>query len=94
MRRNGVVRFFLERSSRQDIEVPEWRRHMNDVAAGKSLLRVDEVARMFGVSKRVVYRRIDEGKLEALRVGRLLRIPSEGLRRRGQERREDGHAAP
>jgi excisionase family DNA binding protein len=47
---------------------------MDGTVTGKSLLRVDEVAHIFGVSKWAVYRRIDEGKLAALRVGRLLRI--------------------
>jgi excisionase family DNA binding protein len=44
------------------------------------LLDVDEVATRLAVQRASVYRLIREGELPALRVGRLWRIPLEGVR--------------
>ncbi|MBD0734089.1 helix-turn-helix domain-containing protein [Streptomyces sp. CBMA29] len=38
-----------------------------------------EVAQMLRVSRMTVYRLIDTGELEAVRVGRLLRVPASAL---------------
>lgn len=43
----------------------------------KSLLRVDEVAVFFGVTRKTVYEWIDSGKLKAVKVGGGLRVVSE-----------------
>lgn len=46
----------------------------------KFYFRPDEVAKLFCVSTRAVYRWIDEGKLEAVRIaGSTIRIPREAL---------------
>jgi excisionase family DNA binding protein len=45
----------------------------------KDLLRPDEVAAYFSLSVRTVYAWIDQGKLEAFRVGGSLRIAAEAV---------------
>ena len=42
----------------------------------ENLLTVEEVAGMFSVTPRTVYRWIDEGLIHGIRMGRLLRIRS------------------
>ena len=37
---------------------------------------VQRVARRFGVSENTIYRLIEEGRLEAMRIGRQYRIPA------------------
>ncbi len=39
------------------------------------LLTVNEVAEILGVSRTTVYRRINEGKVEAIYIGHSVRIP-------------------
>ena len=51
-------------------------------AALPDLLRVEEVAAYLGVSKGVVYDEITRGHLPAIRIGRLLRVPRDGVRDR------------
>lgn len=41
----------------------------------KEYLRPDEVAKYWSVSKRTIYVWIETGKLKAVKIGRLLRIP-------------------
>lgn len=49
-------------------------------ASETQLLRTDRVAKILDVSRRRVYTLIDEGKLEALRIGqRQLRVTRQGL---------------
>ena len=44
----------------------------------RQLLRPDEIARYYSVSKSAVYRWIETGKLEAIKVaGKTIRIPRE-----------------
>lgn len=43
--------------------------------------RPSEVAKLLGVHVSTVYRRIDEGQIPALRVGRILRVPIEQFHR-------------
>lgn len=45
----------------------------------KELLRVDEVASYFDVSNRTVYLWIDNGILEAEKIGGTIRIPRESV---------------
>ncbi len=49
---------------------------------GTRMLRVKAVAEMFDVSPQTIYRAIESGKLEALRLGstRALRIPEDSVR--------------
>lgn len=42
-------------------------------------LKVAEVAAKLRVDPRTVYRMIDRGELPAIRIGRLIRIPTEAL---------------
>ena len=44
------------------------------------LLRVSEVAAAWDVCPNTVYRAIERGRLDAVRVGRVLRIPIESVR--------------
>jgi excisionase family DNA binding protein len=48
----------------------------------KELLRPDEVARYFDVHKSTVYRWIDEGKLQAVKIGdKIIRIPLKSMKK-------------
>ena len=47
----------------------------------RQLLRPDEIARYYSVSKSAVYRWIETGKLEAIKVaGKTIRIPRTAVR--------------
>ena len=46
---------------------------------GSEFLKVDEVARIFRVSRSTVVRLIREGKLQAIRVGRSYRIDAQDM---------------
>jgi excisionase family DNA binding protein len=45
----------------------------------KDLLRPDEVAAYFSISRRTIYAWIDQGKLQAFKVGGSLRIAAEAV---------------
>lgn len=47
----------------------------------KAVLTVEEVAAKLRVDPRTIYRTIEQGALQAVRVGRLWRIPKESLDR-------------
>lgn len=47
----------------------------------KVVMTVEEVAKKLRVDPRTVYRMIEQGMLQAIRVGRLWRIPKESLDR-------------
>ena len=49
------------------------------VATEHELFTVEEVAQRRRVSRRMVYRLVEQGKMEALRIGDLYRIPRESL---------------
>jgi excisionase family DNA binding protein len=49
------------------------------VAELPAVLRAEEVASFLGVSKATIYALIANGELEALRVGRLVRVTQETL---------------
>lgn len=49
--------------------------------AKAELLTVEEVAERLKVHKRTVYRRIKEGSLKAVKLGRLWRVPEDALDR-------------
>jgi excisionase family DNA binding protein len=50
-------------------------------AAGDKFVSVQRVARRFGVSENTVYRLIEEGRIEAHKIGRQYRIPWQSLER-------------
>ena len=45
------------------------------------MLTMDDVARILRVSKYTVYRMIKKGKLRAIKIGRLVRIPEKEIQR-------------
>lgn len=45
----------------------------------EELYAVEEVAELLHVSRAIIYKQIHEGKLEAVRIGRLFRITRESL---------------
>ena len=45
----------------------------------KDYYRPDEVAIYFSISRRTVYRWIETGKIEAVKVGKMLRVSREAL---------------
>jgi len=47
--------------------------------AKKDYYRPDEVAIYFSINRRTVYRWIETGKIEAVKVGKMLRISREAL---------------
>lgn len=51
------------------------------VTLTKEFYRVDEFARMFELSERTAYRRIEEGSVKSVRIGRTVRIPVDEIRR-------------
>lgn len=46
----------------------------------KANLRPSEVARYFDVTRKTVYKWIREGKMEAIKIGGVLRIPREAVK--------------
>ena len=54
---------------------------MRQVQTDRLLLRVDEVAAMIGVSKSTAYSLINKGELPSIRIGNLLRVPADMLRK-------------
>jgi excisionase family DNA binding protein len=49
-------------------------------SSASTLLTVAEVARVMRVSKMTVYRLVRSGKLSAVRIGKVLRIPRASMR--------------
>jgi excisionase family DNA binding protein len=47
--------------------------------AKKDYYRPDEVAIYFSINRRTVYRWIETGKIEAVKVGKMLRVSREAL---------------
>jgi excisionase family DNA binding protein len=52
---------------------------MAATATAERVMRVREVADHLGVEKDTIYRLIREGKLRAIRLGRVLRVPQTAL---------------
>lgn len=52
---------------------------VNDLAQAERVLKVLDVAEHLDCDTGTVYRLIDQGKLRAVRVGRLLRVPESAL---------------
>jgi putative molybdopterin biosynthesis protein len=53
----------------------------------KKFYRPDEIAQLFGVSRRTIYRLIHRRKLSAIKVGRSVRVPHEELQRLKKRRK-------
>lgn len=52
---------------------------MADMTAPETVYRVPKVAAMWETTPDLIYRLIAEGKLRAVRVGRLIRVPESAL---------------
>ena len=59
---------------------------MKPVTNERLLLRLDEVAALIGVSRTTAYALVNKGELPSVRIGGLLRIPSDALRKLIEER--------
>lgn len=45
----------------------------------KQYYRLDEVAEIFGISKRTVYRLLDKRKIRGIKIGASIRIPNDEI---------------
>jgi excisionase family DNA binding protein len=59
---------------------------MKTIVNDRLLLRVDEVAALIGVSRTTAYALVNRGEIPSVRIGGLLRIPNEALRKLIEER--------
>jgi putative molybdopterin biosynthesis protein len=63
-------------------------------AKGGCLLNVNDVARLFGISRKTVYEMTSKGELEAVRVGQRLRYQPETLEKYLRDRRVRARGLP
>lgn len=54
---------------------------MSDDSDVRLAYRIDEMARMTGCGRDIIYRAIQDGRLKAKKLGRLTRIPADEARR-------------
>jgi len=59
---------------------------MKPVTNDRLLLRIDEVAALIGVSRTTAYALVNKGEIPSVRIGGLLRIPNDALRKLIEER--------
>jgi excisionase family DNA binding protein len=59
---------------------------MKQISNERLLLRIDEVAQLIGVSRTTAYALVNKGEIPSVRIGGLLRIPNEALRKLIDER--------
>jgi excisionase family DNA binding protein len=59
---------------------------MKATTSERLLLRIDEVAAMIGVSRTTAYALVNKRELPSVRIGGLLRVPAEALRKLIEER--------
>lgn len=59
---------------------------MKQLSNERLLLRIDEVASLIGVSRTTAYALVNKGEIPSVRIGGLLRIPNDALRRLIEER--------
>jgi excisionase family DNA binding protein len=59
---------------------------MKQLSNERLLLRIDEVAALIGVSRTTAYALVNKGEIPSVRIGGLLRIPNEALRKLIEER--------
>jgi excisionase family DNA binding protein len=64
----------------QDLKLPVHREQISS-APLKRHYRLDEAAVYFGISERTVYRLLDDGDLQPIRIRRCLRVSEEEIRR-------------
>jgi excisionase family DNA binding protein len=63
---------------------------MKPVTNERLLLRIDEVAALIGVSRTTAYALVNRGEIPSVRIGGLLRIPNDALRKLIEERASAG----
>ena len=63
---------------------------MKQILNERLLLRIDEVAALIGVSRTTAYALVNRGELPSIRIGGLLRIPNDALRKLIEERAGTG----
>jgi excisionase family DNA binding protein len=63
---------------------------MKQISNERLLLRIDEVAQLIGVSRTTAYALVNKGEIPSVRIGGLLRIPNEALRKLIEERADGG----
>jgi excisionase family DNA binding protein len=59
---------------------------MKQISSERLLLRIDEVAQLISVSRTTAYALVNKGEIPSVRIGGLLRIPNDALRRLIEER--------
>jgi excisionase family DNA binding protein len=59
---------------------------MKQMSIERLLLRIDEVAALIGVSRTTAYVLVNKGEIPSVRIGGLLRIPNDALRKLIEER--------
>ncbi len=59
---------------------------MKATTSERLLLRIDEVAAMIGVSRTTAYALVNKLELPSVRIGGLLRVPADALRKLIEER--------
>jgi excisionase family DNA binding protein len=59
---------------------------MKQISNERLLLRIDEVAQLIGVSRTTAYALVNKGEIPSVRIGGLLRIPNDALRKLIEER--------
>jgi excisionase family DNA binding protein len=64
---------------------------MKQMANERLLLRIDEVASLIGVSRTTAYALVNKGEIPSIRIGGMLRIRNDALRRLIEERAGDAH---
>jgi excisionase family DNA binding protein len=64
---------------------------MKAIVNDRLLLRIDEVAALIGVSRTTAYALVNRGEIPSIRIGGMLRIPNDALRRLIEERAGDEH---
>jgi excisionase family DNA binding protein len=62
---------------------------MKELSAERLLLRIDEVAAAIGVSRTTAYALINKREIPSVRLGGLLRVPADALRKLIEERTTD-----
>ncbi|MGD0290741.1 MAG: helix-turn-helix domain-containing protein [Candidatus Binataceae bacterium] len=59
---------------------------MKQISNERLLLRIDEMAQLIGVSRTTAYALVNKGEIPSVRIGGLLRIPNDALRKLIEER--------
>jgi excisionase family DNA binding protein len=64
---------------------------MKQLSNERLVLRIDEVAALIDVSRTTAYALVNKGEIPSIRIGGMLRIPNDALRRLIEEHAGDAH---